>query len=67
MDLIVNFDCPKDVETYKHRIGRTARFGKVGFSLVVVNEEEMSFLTKNSFKINEIAEDFDFGKINDSL
>jgi ATP-dependent RNA helicase DDX20 len=28
VNLVLNLDFPKDVETYLHRVGRTGRFGK---------------------------------------
>jgi len=27
---VINFDMPRDIESYVHRIGRTARCGKTG-------------------------------------
>ncbi|MCK6595554.1 MAG: ATP-dependent RNA helicase DbpA, partial [Bacteriovoracaceae bacterium] len=37
LEAVINFDLPNDADTYTHRIGRTARAGKVGlaFSLFV--------------------------------
>jgi hypothetical protein len=44
--VVVNFDLPVDMsgradcETYLHRIGRTGRFGKVGFAFNMVDSQE---------------------------
>ena len=41
LEAVVNFDLPSDAEVYTHRIGRTARAGKVGlaFSFFVASEK----------------------------
>ena len=38
---VVNYDLPEDVETYVHRIGRTARMGKDGVAATLVGEDEI--------------------------
>lgn len=38
---VVNYDLPEDVETYVHRIGRTARAGKEGVAVTLVGEDEV--------------------------
>jgi ATP-dependent RNA helicase DeaD len=38
---VVNYDLPEDVETYVHRIGRTARAGKDGVAATLVGEAEL--------------------------
>ncbi|GMM39043.1 RNA-dependent ATPase [Saccharomycopsis crataegensis] len=42
VEWVVQVDCPEDVATYVHRVGRSARFGKIGKSLLFLtpNEEE---------------------------
>ncbi|MGZ3790302.1 MAG: ATP-dependent RNA helicase DbpA [Bacteriovorax sp.] len=42
LEAVINFDLPTDAEVYTHRIGRTARAGKVGlaFSFYVGSEKE---------------------------
>ncbi|MGB3635737.1 MAG: DEAD/DEAH box helicase, partial [Rubrobacteraceae bacterium] len=38
---VVNYDLPEDVDTYVHRIGRTARAGKEGIAATLVSEAEV--------------------------
>jgi ATP-dependent RNA helicase DDX41 len=35
---VINFDMPKDIETYVHRIGRTGRNGKTGVATTFINK-----------------------------
>jgi ATP-dependent RNA helicase DeaD len=44
---VINYNLPDDIENYTHRSGRTARAGKTGKSLVLIN-------TRESFKIKAI-------------
>ncbi|CAA9434713.1 MAG: DEAD-box ATP-dependent RNA helicase DeaD (CshA) [uncultured Rubrobacteraceae bacterium] len=37
---VINYDLPEDVETYVHRIGRTARAGREGIAATLVGEAE---------------------------
>ncbi|POY38555.1 ATP-dependent RNA helicase [Solitalea longa] len=38
---VINYSLPDDVESYTHRSGRTARAGKTGISMAIVNSKEM--------------------------
>lgn len=40
LDLVINFDVPRDAEDYVHRVGRTARAKSQGVALTFVNEKE---------------------------
>ncbi|MDD4003196.1 MAG: DEAD/DEAH box helicase [Clostridia bacterium] len=40
VEYIINYDVPNDVEYYIHRIGRTARAGKSGYAITLVNTNE---------------------------
>lgn len=58
VDYVFNFDIPNDVEYYIHRIGRTARAGKSGKAITIVNTKEQlrlinDFKVKTSSKITE--------------
>jgi ATP-dependent RNA helicase DeaD len=44
---VINYNLPDDIENYTHRSGRTARAGKKGASLVLIN-------TRESYKIKAI-------------
>jgi len=35
---VINFDMPKEIETYVHRIGRTGRCGKTGVATTFINK-----------------------------
>ncbi len=39
IDLILNYDVPKDPEDYVHRIGRTARADKEGIGITLINSD----------------------------
>jgi ATP-dependent RNA helicase DDX6/DHH1 len=42
VNCVINFDFPKNSETYLHRIGRSGRFGHLGLSvnLITANDKE---------------------------
>ncbi len=40
IDEVINFDCPSDVETYIHRIGRTARRGRKGKAVTFIESRD---------------------------
>ncbi|MGN1223372.1 MAG: DEAD/DEAH box helicase [Christensenellales bacterium] len=53
VEYVINYDLPQDVETYIHRLGRTARAGKTGMSLSLVNsEKQLDYLMTNFSKYN---------------
>lgn len=40
VDWVIQVDCPENVDTYIHRAGRSARYGKQGKSLVMLTPQE---------------------------
>ncbi|KAJ7943578.1 RNA helicase [Quillaja saponaria] len=44
VDWVVQVDCPEDVESYIHRVGRTARFSSAGKSILFVMPSEQKIL-----------------------
>lgn len=46
VDWVVQVDCPENVDTYVHRVGRLARLGKPGKSLLFLLPQEELFLKR---------------------
>ena len=42
--LVVNFDVPRDPDDYIHRVGRTARAGRVGHSVTLVGQRDVDLI-----------------------
>ena len=46
IETVINYDVPRDVEDYVHRIGRTARANRNGSAITLVNEKDYRFFVK---------------------
>jgi translation initiation factor 4A len=44
LSLVINFDLPRDKETYIHRIGRSGRYGRKGVAINFVTDEDIGKL-----------------------
>ena len=44
IDFVINYDMPKDIESYVHRIGRTGRAGKKGVSISFLNRNTQGMI-----------------------
>ncbi len=44
--MVINYDVPRDVEDYVHRIGRTARAENTGIAITLVSESDQLFFSK---------------------
>jgi translation initiation factor 4A len=64
VSVVINFDVPKDIHTYIHRIGRSGRWGKKGVGLNFVTRRDISKLKEIEryymCSINEFPADFNF-------
>ena len=67
LDLIINFDVPRDGEDYMHRIGRTGRMFDTGLAITLVDSQEWNRMISienflniecSEFKIKELAAKF---------
>tara|TARA_Y100001958_G_scaffold140768_1_gene115652 strand:+ start:1658 stop:2794 length:1137 start_codon:yes stop_codon:yes gene_type:complete len=60
LSLVINFDLPKNKETYIHRIGRSGRYGRKGISINFICNNEMDELDElkkyYNTKIEEMPE-----------
>ena len=63
LSLVINYDIPREKETYIHRIGRSGRYGRKGVAINFINESEIQTLKElESFydtQINEMPENID--------
>ena len=46
VNVVINFDFPKNSETYLHRIGRSGRFGHLGIAINFITDEDKDNLVK---------------------
>jgi len=46
VDWVVQYDCPEDADTYIHRVGRTARYGKTGRAILMLDPSEETGMLK---------------------
>ena len=44
ISIVINFDLPKDVHTYLHRIGRSGRWGRKGVGINMIGRRDISKL-----------------------
>ena len=57
LSLVINFDLPKNKETYIHRIGRSGRYGRKGIAINFVTSEDISHMKEiESFYNTQIME-----------
>ena len=57
VDWVIQYDCPTQTDDYLHRIGRTARIGETGSSVLFVLPSEIEYiqlLNKSSVMLSEI-------------
>jgi translation initiation factor 4A len=43
VSLVINYDLPKNLENYIHRIGRSGRFGKKGVSINFITNDDINY------------------------
>jgi translation initiation factor 4A len=46
LSLVINFDLPREKETYIHRIGRSGRYGRKGVSINFVTDRDLEYLNE---------------------
>ena len=63
VSVVINFDVPKCVHTYLHRIGRSGRWGKKGMGINLITRRDVSKLKEieahYSTQINELPSTFE--------
>merc|ERR1712218_649371 len=46
VSLVINYDLPKEMENYLHRIGRSGRFGRKGVAINFVTDSDVRAMTE---------------------
>lgn len=68
LNLVINFDIPRDPEDYVHRIGRTARADADGVAITLITEKDrrpvmaIEKLLEEKLEIERITEELGLGK-----
>lgn len=44
VSVVINYDMPKETETYIHRIGRSGRFGRKGLAINLINNKQLGMI-----------------------
>lgn len=52
VNVVINFDFPKNSETYLHRIGRSGRFGHLGIAINFITDDDKDNLIKVEKELN---------------
>jgi superfamily II DNA/RNA helicase len=64
VSIVINFDLPKCVHTYLHRIGRSGRWGRKGVGINFITRRDIGLLKKieehYSTQINEMPGELGF-------
>ena len=54
LEAVINFELPRDKETYTHRAGRTGRMGKSGLVITLVTHKEELKKLKKLASVQEV-------------
>ena len=46
MNVVINFDFPKNSESYLHRIGRSGRFGHLGLAVNLITLDDQAAMRR---------------------
>ena len=67
VNVVINFDFPKNSETYLHRVGRSGRFGHLGLAVNLITYDDRF----NLYRIEQVSqapkEDTPFAQESDTV
>merc|ERR1719229_1438037 len=58
VDLVINFDIPKNSKDYIHRVGRTARAGRAGRAITMVTQYDIELFQRIEHFLGRKLEEF---------
>ncbi|CAI5702982.1 hypothetical protein KXD40_004024 [Peronospora effusa] len=59
VDIVMNFDLPRDADDYIHRVGRTARAGRNGQAISLVTQHDIELLQNIEAKVGKKMDDYE--------
>ncbi|CAH0475351.1 unnamed protein product [Peronospora belbahrii] len=59
VDIVINFDLPRDADDYIHRVGRTARAGRNGQAISLVTQHDIELLQNIEAKVGKKMDDYE--------
>ncbi|RLN96816.1 hypothetical protein BBJ28_00012064 [Nothophytophthora sp. Chile5] len=59
VDIVLNFDLPRDADDYIHRVGRTARAGRNGQAISLVTQHDIELLQNIEAKVGKKMADYE--------
>lgn len=59
VDLVINYDIPRDPRSYVHRVGRTARAGRGGFSVSFITQNDIDLIHAIEAKIEKTLDAYE--------
>ena len=57
--LVINFDVPRDPDDYIHRVGRTARAGRVGTSITLIGQRDVELVLAIESRVGKKMDEFE--------
>lgn len=58
VELVINYDLPRDPDTYVHRVGRTARAGRKGMAVSLVGVRDVELVHATEARTGSVMEEF---------
>ena len=58
VDLVINYDLPRDADDYVHRVGRTARAGRKGTSISLVGVRDVELVHAIEYRVGRQMEEY---------
>lgn len=59
VDLVVNYDLPRDPDDYIHRVGRTARAGRPGLSITLIGQRDVLLVQSIEERVGDKMIEYD--------
>jgi ATP-dependent RNA helicase DDX49/DBP8 len=59
VDLVVNYDLPRDPDDYIHRVGRTARAGRPGLSVTLIGQRDVLLVQAIEERVGSKMEEYE--------